>query len=403
MTRVGAPDAPAEQIIQRVPRKAEGIVTRKKKGRGSTAAQEIVPAADRVGPLVHQTADRVEPAMRQAADRVGPLVHDATDRVSPLVHDAADRVGPLVHDAADRVGPLAQQAADRVAPFAQSTAERVQPYAEQAATKVAPYARQAADRVGPYAQDAAERVGPYAQEAKRRGAGYAAQAVDALTPRIDDAMARVSPAVEDVRGRLESDVLPKMSDRLHEAATSDAVTTNAEKRAGKTRGNKPGNQLAVAGDKPKTKRRWLVRAGIVAAAGAAAALAARKLLGGGRDIQEDWEATPTTPYASTTITEPAAAKQERTTAETKPTSAATAPEPEEALADGETTSTGEGADYGEGSYVGTEPPSGYTIKGNRRSMKYHLPDSTGYERTNADVWFESEETAQKAGFSRAQH
>jgi hypothetical protein len=57
---------------------------------------------------------------------------------------------------------------------------------------------------------------------------------------------------------------------------------------------------------------------------------------------------------------------------------------------------------GEGVYVGSDPPEGYTIKGNERSRKYHVPESGGYGRTTAEVWFNSEEAAQRAGFVRAQ-
>jgi len=57
---------------------------------------------------------------------------------------------------------------------------------------------------------------------------------------------------------------------------------------------------------------------------------------------------------------------------------------------------------GEGVYVGSEPPEGFTIKGNERSMKYHVPASAGYSRTVAEVWFNSEDAAQQAGFVRAQ-
>ena len=65
--------------------------------------------------------------------------------------------------------------------------------------------------------------------------------------------------------------------------------------------------------------------------------------------------------------------------------------------------TPDGSKYsGEGVYVGNEPPEGFTIKGNERSMKYHVPDSSGYGRTIAEVWFNSEEAAQAAGFIRAQ-
>ena len=54
------------------------------------------------------------------------------------------------------------------------------------------------------------------------------------------------------------------------------------------------------------------------------------------------------------------------------------------------------------SYVGENPPEGYVIKGNDRSMKYHVPGSGGYDRTIADVWFATEEAAQAAGFTKAQ-
>jgi hypothetical protein len=57
---------------------------------------------------------------------------------------------------------------------------------------------------------------------------------------------------------------------------------------------------------------------------------------------------------------------------------------------------------GEGVYIGSEPPEGFTIKGNERSMKYHVPESGGYGRTTAEVWFNSEDAAQQAGFVRAQ-
>ena len=56
----------------------------------------------------------------------------------------------------------------------------------------------------------------------------------------------------------------------------------------------------------------------------------------------------------------------------------------------------------EGVYIGQEPPEGYTIKGNERSKKYHVPGSVGYTRTAGDVWFNSVEAAERVGFVRAQ-
>ncbi len=57
--------------------------------------------------------------------------------------------------------------------------------------------------------------------------------------------------------------------------------------------------------------------------------------------------------------------------------------------------------FGADSYVGSAPPSGFSVKGNERSMKYHVPGSAGYNRTIADVWFASSEAAEAAGFRQA--
>ena len=57
--------------------------------------------------------------------------------------------------------------------------------------------------------------------------------------------------------------------------------------------------------------------------------------------------------------------------------------------------------YGEGSYVGENPPEGYDIKGNADSMKYHTLESPWYGRTIAEVWFNTTEAAEAAGFVRA--
>jgi large subunit ribosomal protein L4 len=43
-------------------------------------------------------------------------------------------------------------------------------------------------------------------------------------------------------------------------------------------------------------------------------------------------------------------------------------------------------------------PEGFTIKGNKGSMKYHTTESQWYDRTVAEVWFRSAEAAEAAGF-----
>jgi large subunit ribosomal protein L4 len=45
-------------------------------------------------------------------------------------------------------------------------------------------------------------------------------------------------------------------------------------------------------------------------------------------------------------------------------------------------------------------PEGHDIKGNADSMLYHLPGSAFYTRTKAEVWFDTEENALAAGFTR---
>ncbi|MET1059762.1 MAG: 50S ribosomal protein L17, partial [Nocardioides sp.] len=59
----------------------------------------------------------------------------------------------------------------------------------------------------------------------------------------------------------------------------------------------------------------------------------------------------------------------------------------------------------DGSHVPLEDadqaPEGFPIKGNEDSMKYHTPDGQWFEQTTAEVWFDTEESAQAAGFTKA--
>ncbi|NLT31280.1 MAG: hypothetical protein GXX86_12640 [Propionibacterium sp.] len=116
-----------------------------------------------------------------------------------------------------------------------------------------------------------------------------------------------------------------------------------------------------------------------------------------------------TSTTTTTITEPAGPAAEAPVDDTLAAAvAADAPEvAEAAVADAEAVApeadlAPESEKYGAGSYVGVEPPAGYEIKGNDRSMKYHVAGSDSYDRTIADVWFNSTEAAEAAGFTRAQ-
>ena len=63
----------------------------------------------------------------------------------------------------------------------------------------------------------------------------------------------------------------------------------------------------------------------------------------------------------------------------------------------------------EGKYAGSHVPMenvdhapvGFPIKGNEDSMKFHEPDGQWFGQTTAEVWFDSVESAEAAGFTRA--
>ena len=61
--------------------------------------------------------------------------------------------------------------------------------------------------------------------------------------------------------------------------------------------------------------------------------------------------------------------------------------------------------YGAGSHAPLEDqremPACYPIKGNVDSMLYHRPDSQNYGATVAEVWFDSPNVAEDAGFTLA--
>ncbi|MGX5356749.1 50S ribosomal protein L17, sunset domain variant [Kocuria sp. KH4] len=48
-----------------------------------------------------------------------------------------------------------------------------------------------------------------------------------------------------------------------------------------------------------------------------------------------------------------------------------------------------------------EAPEGFEVKGNRNSMKYHVPGSRWYAGTTAEIWFDSPANAEAAGFQPA--
>ena len=46
-------------------------------------------------------------------------------------------------------------------------------------------------------------------------------------------------------------------------------------------------------------------------------------------------------------------------------------------------------------------PDGFPVKGNEDSKKFHAPGGQWYDQTAADVWFDTTESAEAAGFTEA--
>ena len=74
---------------------------------------------------------------------------------------------------------------------------------------------------------------------------------------------------------------------------------------------------------------------------------------------------------------------------------------DEVSAEVEESESTEDAPYGSGSHAALTDggePDGFPIKGNETSMLYHVPGSSFYDRTVAEVWFDTAESAEAAGF-----
>ncbi|ROR89647.1 50S ribosomal protein L17 [Nocardioides aurantiacus] len=110
------------------------------------------------------------------------------------------------------------------------------------------------------------------------------------------------------------------------------------------------------------------------------------------------------------VTEPYTPSAPRTKAATAaaPVTEETATETTDSAESGDDVVVAEATEGGvAGKYAGShapledeqEAPEGFPIKGNEDSMKYHEPLSPAYAQTIAEVWFDSVESAEAAGFT----
>ncbi|PFG17573.1 hypothetical protein ATK74_2146 [Propionicimonas paludicola] len=290
-----------------------------------------------------------------------------------------------------------QAAVDRLSPYVEQALREGGDLADQAYAKLRPGLKEAQIRSARFAADTFEKVQPAIDDALSRVSPAVDATVKKVRPAVDDVLERIPPTVDYARERVQEDVLPALAAQLRHlaaqplakeiqaAAAASALAAQLEKASGK---------------KKRSGWRTFGRVLLAGALLGGVFVAVRKLFA---DPATGWEnhvpknstyvADPTfddddlfedsvaEPVTEPTVSEPVT---------TEPATTADAPAEPSASA------------YGPGSYVGDEPPAGYEIKGNDRSLKYHVPGMAAYERTIAEVWFESEEAAQAAGFTRAQ-
>lgn len=360
------------------------------------AAAAQAAAAQAAEQAAQKAAERTTATLNEATK----ALNDVTTALSATLKEGREQFAPLVTDAQKRVAPLAKEAQQRLT----EAQQRVTPVVQQAAERIVPAYEAARDQVvETYQQDVAPRLAQLWDKAQENE--YVAEAAR-----------RGTAAVAALKGEVG-------------APLSAAAETAAATRTGRV---KPAHRAL----------RWTFRGLGLAALVTGIIVALRQLL---LPKEDGWTPQqPSEPYipeprpdvdttgqtteeeSQAVMTEeggPVTPAQEQMGEGEGPGAAAAGPVPTQEAAEdltgedvtveaAETSATAEQAPsteqtstdpfrYGEGSFIGENPPEGYTIKGNERSMKYHVPTGAGYERTNADVWFNSEEAAQRAGFTRA--
>jgi len=357
------------------------------------------------------------------------------------------------------VSPYAQQARSKVSPYAQQAADRITPLATSAKQQGARVAHDALEKLGPALDEALEKVSPAVEAARGKVSDDILPKLSEVlsaaagTPVVVEATKRGKAAVAAAKGELQlpEEKTKKKGRWLMRIAIVAAIAGAAVFVIRRFLGSQDADWQAARPTTPYVPPRPAETSHSAEAATTAAAASVADEADAGDDpqsgesahllnLEADGEAVPDQPAEGgeaeaigesvTTVEE---ALFESPTGEETPVEAAPEPEiaaepeitPEPGTAEAASANdlveaptvdqhdafgtdavaaadAGSERYQGEGVYVGHEPPEGFTIKGNERSMKYHVPESSGYARTVAEVWFNSEEAAQQAGFVRAQ-
>ena len=419
-----------------------------------TAVERLAPvvqsAAERVGPLTSQAVGKVTPYAQQAAGAVGPLASQAAERVGPLAQQAAAVVTPYAVLAKERGLKAGQDAAGRLAPAVGTAVGSARGLSEDVLPKVS--AALAAAAASPLVTDAVDRgrtvvraareadvVAPPPPPAKKKSRWVSTLALLAAAGGAAYVIARKLRGDKGSQwqtARPSAPYVPPAS-----STTSTTSTTAAATGSGATAA--AGSPDVGGAQTADTTELYGTPGGALATDESAADAGAERDVNRVTENQANAdEEVPPVPSSDPQDSEPTGPS-----AGLPPAENAGATRGQSAPADADTSGASGDVDHGElpvsealgsteehdtavggeapvsteddneagvgpdahperysgpGAYVGIEPPEGFTIKGNERSMKYHLPGGTGYARTIAEVWFSSEEAAQEAGFTRAQ-
>lgn len=341
---------------------------------------------------------------------------DVREAAAETTHAAAERGQAILDQAIEALAPLLSQAQD-------VAKDRVAPAAGAAKDRLTPVADAAKQRVAPLADSAKSKMAPLAATAAMGGADLAHKTKGQIQPHLVSLAEKAQPTMDGARAKVNDELVPQLVELLHQAENHPAIS-EANKRSHAAAAALRGD-LELPQKKQRSVGGTIAKVAAVSAVMGAVAVAVRQFLAqkddawtahqpsaayvnGGDDLVED--SAPRSDDAAEAVLDEAETESDVDAPSAKADVDTEADPHEQMSAEGgpvagaETTNEDIAVlnEYGEGSYVGEEPPSDYTIKGNERSMKFHTGDSAGYERTIADVWFNSAEAAEKAGFTRAQ-
>jgi len=300
-----------------------------------------------------------------------------------------DAVEEGTQGAVEYLTPYVEQALRDSGDLAEGTYSKIRPVIKDATIRGARLASDTFEKVHPAIDDAIDRVSPAVDATVKR-----------VRPAVEDVLDRIPPTVDFARGKVQDEFLPSLADQLRHLARQPlarelqvavASAALADKLDAATGRKKHGFWRTVG----KLMLAGAILGGVV--------FAVKKLLA---DPSSGWESY--TPRDNAYVADPVASEPEPDPTEETAADADEATD-EPAAEESVPEAAGEAdadpfadSPYGDGSYVGDEPPEGFTIKGNDRSKKYHAPGSASYERTSAEVWFSSPEAAEAAGFTKAQ-